>query len=152
MSALISLIRKNSVLFAFLLIATILTIVLMLSGSLNREIKILKTVPEPGITYSGVPYGSIRIYFSEEIEKKSVKVAISPQTDIVTEIVNNKPNFFLKIYPKTYWEMNREYILTVNKSLSSVSGAKLRNDLNYDFSYRFPPGSEQQGVGREGWN
>lgn len=149
MAFLINLIKNNLVLFGFVVIAIILTIILALSGTFNKKLILLKTSPEEGIVYSGVPYGSIYFYFSEEINPKTIITEIIPQTEIVAEAEKSNGEFFVKIYPKTFWKFNTQYKITIKNTLSSLSGAKTDNNFIYSFSYSLPQNEKGQGIPSE---
>lgn len=146
MKAFFNLIKNNLIISGFLFIAITLTVVLLLSEQAKRELKLIKTDPPEGTIYSNIPYGSFYFYFSDDIDAKTVHISSIPQADFLFEKGKNGENYFLKIYPKKSLILNQTYNIVVDKKLSSLKGARLKNDILYSFLFSFPQGYENQGI------
>jgi hypothetical protein len=135
----INIVKKNLLLSLFVFVAIVITIVLVVSGSIKKELLLVKTVPPsntPLLTLdSHVP---IFFYFSDKIDKKTVDVSVSPNIKIITDVQSDGENNVLKIIPSSAWEYNTQYSLTIKESLSSQDGKKLTGDVVFLFLIDFP--------------
>ncbi len=135
---LINIIKKNLFLSIFLGIAILLTIFLFFFEAFKKELILTNTIPLSGQTVYDIDNRSpIICSFSEAVDEKTIKITSSPSLEFKFEVDNS--SFQIKIFPIPAWEYNENYKITIDKNLSSLTGARLKKDLIFNFLIKFPP-------------
>lgn len=135
---LIDIIKKNIVIFSFVLIGIILTIILMLGGAFNRELIFSRTSLPSGQTEILDNTTPIVFYFSEELDPKTIVVKISPETKFLIKTGVESEQGTLSVYPLPWWKYKTPYTITVDKKLLEKQGGRLKSDISFSFSLIFP--------------
>ncbi len=140
MQLLINFIKNNLLLSVFILIGIILTIVLVASEAFNRELILSSTSFSDGSTVITTDTNTpIVFFFPEEINAKTVRISISPKTNFNFSTQKNQTGAALTIVPNPWWDFDKRYTITIDKNLTSVGWAKLKKDIVFSFSLKFPP-------------
>ena len=135
---LIDLIRRNLLIFVFLLIGTILTIILMISGTFNKELVLQKTSPQQGQTETIYNTDPVVFYFSESIDQKTIQISISPPIKFNFKTETNQEGGTISINPIPWWNFDTNYTIVVSKNLKGTTGSRLKQDFTFTFSLTFP--------------
>lgn len=135
---LIDLIKRNLIIFSFLLIGIILTIALMLGGALNKELGFSKTSLSSGQTEMLDQAIPVVFYFSEEIDPKTIDIKISPSVKFISKTGFENSLGTLSVNPLPWWEYKTSYTITIDKKLTGKQGGRLKNDISFSFSLVFP--------------
>jgi hypothetical protein len=136
---LINLIKKNLLLSVFVFIAVVLTIVLFFSDVFKKELLLTRTSPaSQGVVVSLDSRTPILFYFSEPIDKTSIKVSIYPKTGFITQTVNTEKEGYIEVLPDPWWDFNKNYTITIDKSLRSANKSFLKEPIVFSFSLTPP--------------
>lgn len=73
----------------------------------------------------------ISFLFSEPIDEKSISVKVVPFVKLRTKVFEGAPDKLWIEPDKSFWKDNVEYTITISSSLKSVSGNKLKSDVQY---------------------
>lgn len=135
---LIDLIKRNLIIFSFLLIGIVLTIILMLGGAFNKELVFSKTSLSSGQTEMLDQAIPLVFYFSEEVDPKTIDIKISPSVNFISKTGLENGQGTLSINPLPWWEYKTFYTITVDKKLTGKQGGRLKNGVSFSFSLAFP--------------
>lgn len=137
--AIINLIKKNPLLFIFIFIALVLTVILMLQNALNKELALTSISPNTQTVSTSNSREPFYFCFAEKPDKKTIDIMVNPQTKVFFEVQNEGNSYCIKIAPNPWWRYNFQYTITIDKKLTSVTGAKLKEDIIHSFQIIPPP-------------
>lgn len=136
----IALIKKNLLLSIFIFVAIFLTILLFFSEIFKKELILTRTFPPAGKIVEMSSTFPLFFYFPENIDQKSIKITVVPETKTTFNIEQvSQDEFFIEVFPDPWWKFNQNYVLTIDRELRSVGGAKLINNISYKFTVVPPP-------------
>jgi hypothetical protein len=134
----ISIIKNNLLVFLFITVGIILTIILMFSGALQKELLLVRTNTPQGIKETIYQSNPVVFYFSKEIDPKTIKIKTFPEIKIITKTSLQDGLGSITISPVPWWRYDTDYTITIDRSLSGKGGEKLKNDISFSFTLVFP--------------
>lgn len=98
------------------------------------KFSLLRTFPNPGTQETAFPSTAISFSFSQAVDEKSLRVAVSPFAKI--EVSYDQTGQSVYIHPVPAWRFGVQYKITL--SVSSKDGDQLEEPVVYEFAFSTP--------------
>ncbi len=93
-----------------------------------KVLQLISVQPDPLTFKSIFPVKEVQFYFDDFVDRKSIEYTVSPQAK--TRIIFPEgPSKTFSILPLEGWVENVEYTIVIRKTLKSVSGNPLSQDI-----------------------